>query len=66
MLAQSGDSLHVLFVDIDWAASVNQGTLAVVGDDEVALNKVDVEDLYHKKLLGSMVYLYISQKGRNL
>lgn len=45
MLAQSGDSLHVLFVDVDRAARVDKDALAIVGDDEVAFDEVDVEDL---------------------
>ena len=37
VLAQCGDSLHVSFVDIVWAARVDKDALAVVGDDEVVV-----------------------------
>ena len=37
MPAQSGDSLHVSFVDVVWAARVDKDALAVVGDDEVVV-----------------------------
>lgn len=37
VLAQCGDSLHVSFVDVVWAARVDKDALAVVGDDEVVV-----------------------------
>lgn len=37
MPAQSGDSLHALFVDVVWAARVDKDAPAVVGDDEVVV-----------------------------
>lgn len=66
MLAQSGDSLHVLFVDVDRAARVDKDALAVVGDDEVALDEVGVKDLYHENSLEIGSTFNISQKGEGL
>lgn len=43
--------LLVLVVDDERAARINQDALVVVVDDEVALDKVGVEDTYHEKIL---------------
>ena len=66
MLAQSGDSLHVLFVDVDRAARVDKDALAVLGDDDVALDKVGVEDLYHENSLEIGSTFNISLEGEDM
>ena len=61
-----GDGILVPVVDDVRTARVNQGTLAVVVDDEVALDQVDVDNLYHENSLEIGSTFNISQKGEDM
>ena len=80
MPAQSGDSLHVSFVDVVWAARVDKDALVVVGDDEVvvgtdleldsgnnlALSYGFFEGFYHFDSLEAGFTLNISLEGERM
>jgi len=51
-----GLGVLVLVVDDVRSAGVDQGPLAVVVDDEVTLDQVGIEDLYHKNSFGRWGY----------